>query len=238
MPERVEGTTPAEGAGDGALRTLRSYPISQRAALVVRHGAREEEPPEGPSGSDSWLLTAQGRLDARRFGSRLPAYEHLFLIHGRIARTRETALEIEAGFRASHPDANVELQGLEPAINLWNFYARDTAQLDHWKEKLGDDFRREWVLGRVPTSAVAPADEAVRNFVGRLRSRVEQSPPSSLLIAVSHDAHISTMREVLFGGDSGECARVRYLEGILLTWNVSGQLVVHWRDEVAQVTLR
>ena len=237
MPEKVEDTIPAEGTGDGPLRNLRSYPTSQRAILVIRHGAREAKPPEGHSGPDSWLLTAQGRLDARRFGSRLPAYKHLCLIHSRVARTRETALEIEAGFRASHSDSTVELKGLEPAISLWNFYARDTALLNQWKEKLGDDFCREWVLGHVPTSAIAPADEAVRNFVGRLRSRVEQCPPSSLLIAVSHDVHISTMRDVLFRGSSGEWARVQYLEGILLTWNDPGQIVARWRDEIAPAFL-
>jgi broad specificity phosphatase PhoE len=230
----------SEARGDDTLRNLHSIPLQSRAALFVRHSAREEMPAEDPQNSaeETWQLTPQGRLHAHNFGRKLPPFAHLFLTHTRIARTRDTAEEIAAGFRESHADLHVELEGVDPALGLTSFYARNTALRDHWKQKLGMQFYDGWLGGRIPSNVLAPVEEAVTDLVGRFHSKIERSPPSSLHIAVSHDVYIFAMREVLFGGRSKEWPWIGYLDGILLDWNPAGHLVARWRNETAREHLK
>jgi broad specificity phosphatase PhoE len=225
----------SEARGEETLRNLGGIPLQSRAVLFIRHSAREEGPAEDPNtaSEESWQLTPQGRVHAQQFGRRIPPFAHLFLTHTRIARTRDTAEEIAAGFRESHPASQVELQGVDPALGLTTFYARDMALRDHWKEKLGVQFYHGWLGGQIPSNVLAPVEEAIADLLERFRTKVERSPESTLLIAVSHDVYIFAMREVLFGNRATERPWIGYLDGILLTWDATGRLAAHWRNEIA-----
>jgi broad specificity phosphatase PhoE len=201
--------------------------------LLVRHSAREQGPVvEGqPDREDLWLLTPQGRIDAREFGTRLPSFSNLFLTHTRIDRTRHTAEEIAAGFREAHPQANVEIEGVDPALGLATFYARDLALRDRWREELGERFYDAWLRGEIPAAVLAPIEEAISDLVERLRLKSERNPESSLQIAVTHDVYVFAMREVLLGTQAEERPRIGFLEGILLAWDPAGHLKARCVDE-------
>jgi len=223
----------SETKGDATLRILRDLPLHARVALLVRHSAREHgSVVDGrPTPEDRWLLTPQGRVDARDFGTRLPAFTNLFLTHTRIERTRHTAEEIAAGFRQAHPKAHVAIEGVDPALGLATFYARDLALRDQWREKLGEDFYDAWLKGEIPPTVLVPIEEAVSDLVERLRLKSEQNPASSLQIAVTHDVYVFAMREVLFGTRAETRPRIGFLEGILLAWDPAGHLEARWVDE-------
>jgi hypothetical protein len=226
----------SETRGEETLRNLRGIPLQSRAALFIRHSAREEVRAQDPhtSAEESWQLTPQGRVHAHHFGRKIPPFAHLFLTHTRIARTRDTAEEIAAGFRESRPDSHVEMEGVDPALGLTTFYARDMGLRDHWKEKLGVQFYNGWLGGQIPSNVLAPVEEAVTDLVGRFHSRIERSPESSLLLAVTHDVYIFAMHEVLFGRRANEWPWIGYLDGILLAWDPAGHLVARWRNETAR----
>ena len=223
----------SEVGGEETLRNLQGIPLQSRATLFIRHSAREEGPTEGRSttSEDSWQLTPQGRIHAHQFGRKIPPFTHLFLNHTRIARTRDTADEIAAGFRETHPGSLVEIEGVDPALGLTTSYARDMALRDHWKEKLGVQFYHGWLGGQIPSNVLAPAEEAVADLVDRFRTKIGRSPESTLFLAVSHDVYIFAMREVLFGNRVIERPWIGYLDGILLTWDPTGRLVARWRNE-------
>ncbi|MFZ3356514.1 MAG: phosphoglycerate mutase family protein [Thermoplasmata archaeon] len=223
----------SEARGEETVRNLRGIPLQSRAALFIRHSAREEGLTEdrNTSPEESWQLTPQGRVHARQFGRKIPPFAHLFLTHTRIARTRDTAEEIAAGVRETHPGSHVEMEGLDPALGLTTFYARDMALRDHWKEKLGVQFYHGWLGGQIPSNVLAPAEEAVADLVERYRTKIERSPESTLFLAVSHDVYIFAMREVLFGNRGSERPWIGYLDGVLLSWDPIGRLVARWRNE-------
>jgi len=187
-----------------------------------------------PNPEEAWQLTAQGRTDARDFGRRIPAFAHLFLTHSRIARTRDTALEIASGFREAHPNSIVEIEGVDPALSLTTYYARNQTLREQWKEKLGLQFYDEWLRGQIPKEVLAPVREAVSDLVERLHSRIELSPVSSLALAVSHDVYIFAVRQALFGRRAAEWPSIGYLDGVILTWDPEGHLVARCHDETAR----
>jgi broad specificity phosphatase PhoE len=226
----------SEATGKQTLQNLQGIPLRSRAALFIRHSAREESPVEDgrTSTEDSWQLTPQGRVHAHEFGKKIPSFANLFLTHTRVARTRATAEEIAAGFQESHPNSRVEVEGIDPALGLTTFYARDLARRDHWKEKLGVQFYHGWLGGQIPPDVLAPVEEAVADLLERFHAKVERSPESTLLLAVSHDVYVFAMREVLFGSRSPERPWIGYLDGILLTWEPAGHLVARWRHETVR----
>ncbi|MFZ0892478.1 MAG: hypothetical protein WB778_08365 [Thermoplasmata archaeon] len=133
--------------------------MESRAALLVRYSMGEERPNGSPIASleDSGQLTPEGRQRARHFGRKIPSFAHLILSHIRIACTRDTAEEIAAGFRESHPDSDVDMEGVDPAPGLTTLYAKDQALRDLWKEKLGRHFHHGWLEGQIPSEVLAPA---------------------------------------------------------------------------------
>jgi broad specificity phosphatase PhoE len=223
----------SEVSAKETLQLVRSIPLQSRSALLIRHSNREEGLTQDPNTAleETWQLTPEGRRHARNFGRKLPPFAHLMLTHTRIARTRDTADEIAAGFRASHPGLHAEVQGVDPALGLTTFYARDMALRDHWKQKLGVQFYYGWLGGQIPSSVLAPAGEAVTDLVVRLRSKVEKSPESSLLIAISHDVYVFAAREILLGRHAEGRPWIGYLDGLLLNWDSGGHLTVRWRNE-------
>jgi hypothetical protein len=236
MKKPREHAESSEVRGEETLRGLRETSLRSRVVLILRHSVREDWPAEDPHAppNETWQLTPEGRVHAYNFGRNMPPFAHLLLTHTRIARTRDTAEEIVAGFRESHPDAHVKIEGVDPALSLTTFYARDLALRDHWKEKLGMQFYHGWLGGHIPAQVLAPAGEAVANLVERLHSKVDRSPESSVFLAVSHDVDVFTIREVLFGGGADEKPWIGYLDGILLTWDSTGHLVARWRDQTAR----
>jgi broad specificity phosphatase PhoE len=205
-------------------------------ALIVRHSAREGRPTgsSNPSLDESLPLTPQGRAHARQFGRNIPPFEHLFLTHTRIERTRDTAEEIAIGFQEKYPESHVEIEGRDPALGMTSFYARDLALLDHWKEKLGMQFYHGWLRGQIPPNALAPVEDAVSDLLDRFHTKLTRKPESSLLLAVTHDVFVFAIRGVLFGDRAGDWPWIGYLDGIVLTWDNAGHVVAHWRDEITQ----
>jgi broad specificity phosphatase PhoE len=177
-------------------------------------------------------LTPAGRAEARYLGRQLPDFARLTLIHTRVERTRETAKNIGAGFLKSHPGARVALEGFDPTLSLVTFYSRDAALRDALKAQLGDRFYDEWLQGKVPRDVLAPVEEAVSDFVERLRSRAMSAPASSLLLAVTHDVYVSAIRQVLFGTSAEKRPPIGFLDGILLAWDDANNLVARWRDDI------
>ena len=227
---------PSEARGQETLRSLRGIPSGSRVALILRHAQREEGTAEDSqtTAEDAWQLTPQGRAHARSFGEKIPPFAYLFVTHTRIARTEDTAREIAAGFRESHPDSRVVMEGADPAISLTSFYTRDSALRDHWKQKLGARFYHEWVDGQIPPNALTPAREAVTDLMERFHSKIKRIPESSLLLAVTHDVHVFAVREVLFGDRAKPRPWIGYLDGVLLTWGPDGHLVARWRNEISR----
>jgi broad specificity phosphatase PhoE len=214
---------------------LRDPTQPSRAVLILRHAARSGPSADWrPGQEESWSLTDEGRTDARRFGERIPRYSHLFLTHTRVDRTRETAELIGEGFRRRHPDARVLTEGTEPGLSLWSYYARDPLLLREWRERLRDQFADGWLRGQVPRTALAPADEAVADLVERMHSRLERSPKSSLILAISHDVHLQVIRDVLFRAPSRPQEPIGFLDGILLSWDPRSGLIARWRNEIAR----
>ncbi len=220
------------GNGETGLRWLRELPLAGRATLIVRHAERETAP---LASEDLWPLTAVGREQSRRFGAGMPPFRHLYLTHTRIARTRDTAREIAEGFGSAHPGSEVEVEGIDPALSLTTFYARDSALREQWRERLGDQFFSGWIAGTVPAEAVAPVGTAVADLIARLRHRAERGPGSALHVAVTHDVFVTAIREVLFGPWAGAQPPVGFLEGVLLTWDPEGHPSARWGDRVADL---
>ncbi len=227
-----------ESADGSTLRLVRALSPDGRATLVIRHAERDQsaEGVEPPASEDRWQLTASGRDQARRFGARIPPFRHVYLTHTRIARTRDTASEIADGFRRVHPQSKVELAGIDPALSLTTFYARDPELRDRWRAKLGEGFYHGWIAGAVPPEAIAPVGVAVADLVARLRTRAEGEPESALHVAVSHDVFVTAIREVLFGPWLGAQPPVGFLEGVLLTWDPTGPATARWRDKVSDLS--
>jgi Histidine phosphatase superfamily (branch 1) len=222
----------SEAKGEETLRSLRGVPSRSRVALIIRHAAREEGAAD--SSEETWQLTPQGRVDAHEFGTKIPPFAHLFVTHTRVARTRDTAEKIATGFRERHPDLHVEMEGVDPALGLTSFYARDLVLRDHWREKLGMQFYHGWLGGQIPPNVLAPVGEAVTDLVERFHSKIGRIPESSLLLAVSHDVFVFAIRGVLFGGRAKDWPWIGYLDGVLLDWDLAGHLVARWRDETVR----
>jgi broad specificity phosphatase PhoE len=223
------------GKGDTTLDNLRRLSPTSRSLLLVRHSAREVGPPvSGGIFEEEWPLTPAGRVEARRFGRELPSFDRLTLTHTPKERTRDTAREVEAGFRERYPQAQVQWEGIDPGLSLTKFYARDRALRDRWVEKLGIDFYVGWLRGEIPDPVMVPASDAVHDLVRRTRAKMEASSASSLHLAVSHDVTLFLIREVLFGPGPDERPPIDYLDGILFTLDDDGEWVARWRDETVR----
>jgi broad specificity phosphatase PhoE len=226
---------PSDDRGEATLRTLRTVAPSGKAALLVRHAARED----GPTPADwvlmeeEWPLTPEGRVTARRFGGELPEFGHLFLTHTPRERTRDTANQIALGFLEHHPNSRASTEGVYAELGLTRHYAKDMGERNRWLAKLGLEFHRGWLDGRIPESAMTPAREAVGDLVERIRKKVEGGPESSLHLSVSHDVTLYTIRQVLFGPSGSERVGFGFLDGILLTWDAEGRWSARWREELA-----
>jgi len=233
---KSEGSGPSEGTGEQTLRTLSGIPPRSRVALLIRHSEREgprlEEQPA--SVVDEWQLTPRGRNLARRFGTLLPAFDHLVLSHTPVPRTRDTAEEIANGFRALRPSSEVRVDGPDLGLGLTTFYAIDRARRDDLRQHLGwSRFLRAWLDGEIPPTVLTPAREAVSDLVGRIHSQVQRSPESSLRLAVGHDVNLFVVREVLFGSRPGGRSPIDFLDGVALTWEKDGRWVARWGHESA-----
>jgi Histidine phosphatase superfamily (branch 1) len=223
----------SDSQGETTLRNLRAVALPYKGVLILRHAARV-----GPrraaihTAEDSWPLTRQGRVDARRFGTKMPSFSNLQLTHTRLERTRDTARLIAAGFRARHPEARVTIKGADPGLSLWTRYAKDVDLLREWRERSGTRFVSDWLRGEIPPTVLAPAVEAVTDLVARLRSALHPAPDSTLVLAVSHDVHLQAIREILLPGRVRPSTPVNFLDGILLTWDPAGRTTIRWRDEL------
>ena len=114
MEKGLEGNSSPAPSGKDTLRLLRGMALDSRLVLVIRHAERDESPRE-----DRYVplektrkLTSNGRESSRLFGRELPPFGHLFMTHTVVPRSRDTAEEISAGFRETHPDGTVESAGV------------------------------------------------------------------------------------------------------------------------------
>lgn len=196
------------------LNALHRLPDDVPTALVVRHAERYAV--ADLATADDVLLTPAGEAAARAFGARLPVTRPLQVWHSRIERCGMTARGIVEGFTATGGDAVCAgvLDGLCGAFML-NFDA--VVALTRQHHGAGSmSFVRRWFDGYFDPAVIDPCHIAA----GKLLDRVAQAltaVPDRLVVLVTHDWEIMTLRETYLGTPHEMVGWVEFLDGLVIT---------------------
>lgn len=228
-----------KGKGEHILRILADIPRPRRVAVLLRHAERDEAKPDGTAhhDSDGLQLTQAGHEAARRLGRELPAVSALYLSYTKTPRTRETAEDLQAGFRQAHPTLAIDMGGAEAFLSTFQCASLDSPTRMRLKRSLGGGKRllREWFDGNLPREDIRPVQEARDRMLGLVVEKLRRSPSDSLGLLVTHDFAIILLRDWLFDLRFEDCAWPAVLDGIVFSEEEKGSLRATWRERTVAV---
>jgi sulfatase maturation enzyme AslB (radical SAM superfamily)/broad specificity phosphatase PhoE len=232
-----EGPASQRVIGDPVLDVLREIDRDSRVVAFIRHSERSRIPsPAGPS-MDNVPLTPWGAELARRFGRELPDFGHTSVSHSSIIRSIQTATEIDAGFRESHPISKMILVGKDPFFSVIYRGTIDKKSRDAIRAGLrGQAFIEMWLDDRVPGTIMRPATETIARFLADVNAMLRKAPSGSIRIHVGHDREIESVRTALLGGRLSDYPMMDFLDGLVFYSQGEAPTLVRWRDRVVEVT--
>jgi broad specificity phosphatase PhoE len=187
---------------------------------------------------DNVPLTPRGVELAHQFGGELPDFGHASVSHSSIIRAIQTATEIDAGFRESHPISKMVLVGKDPIFSVIYRGTIDKKLRDAIRAGLrGQAFSEMWLDGKVPGTIMRPATETIARFLADVDAMLRKAPPGSIRIHVGHDREIEVVRTALLGGRLSDYPMMDFLDGLVFYSQGGASTRARWRDRVVEVTL-
>jgi broad specificity phosphatase PhoE len=224
--------------GDPVLDVLREIDHDYRVVAFIRHSERSRTPSPADPSMDNVPLTPRGVELAHQFGGELPDFGHASVSHSSIIRAIQTATEIDAGFRESHPISKMVLVGKDPIFSVIYRGTIDKKLRDAIRAGLrGQAFSEMWLDGKVPGTIMRPATETIARFLADVDAMLRKAPPGSIRIHVGHDREIEVVRTALLGGRLSDYPMMDFLDGLVFYSQGEASTRARWRDRVVEVTL-
>lgn len=213
--------------GDDLLAALAALPPTCPAVMLVRHAARY--PIEDLRTADDVQLTPAGEEAARAFGARLPIARPARIFHSHINRCRVTAARIAEGF--ADAGGAMRFEGVLPG--LCGAFVNDFERLVHLTREHQQGFVRAWFDGRLDPAVIDPCAVAAERLCGLMHARIAAAAPGELVIMVSHDWEIMTLRETFLGARHEAVGWADFLDGLVLARD-GDVLRFRWREFAAE----
>jgi broad specificity phosphatase PhoE len=175
------------------LNGISKFPKEGKIILLIRHSQRYHS---GNIRTDSKdLLTPLGHKYAKLFGRYLPQNRPIRLFHSKIERCKQTAENIINGF--NHHAESAELIGsldvlYDINITPENFYREATKY--SW-----DRLLYRWAAGLYPPEIIPPLQEYAKKSADIIWNQLENAPPKTLDIHITHDLILLILRLGWFG---------------------------------------
>lgn len=223
--------------GDPVLDVLRQIHHENRVVAFIRHSERDKAPSPANPSMDNVPLTPRGLELARRFGRGLPAFGHSSVSHTSIIRSIQTAAEIDAGFRESHPESKSVPVGKDSNFSVIYRGTIDKNLRDAYRAGLrGQAFTQMWLDGGVPGTIMRPARETIDGFLVDVEKMIRTLPPGGIRIHVGHDREIEVVRIGVLGGRLGDYPLMDFLDGLIFYCQDAAPTRVRWRDHIVELT--
>jgi len=224
--------------GDPVLKVLRETDHENRVITFIRHSERDKVPSPTNVDIDHAPLTPRGVEFARRFGRQLPAFDHTSVSHTSIIRSIQTAAEIAAGFRESHPQSKLDVVGKDSRFSVIYRGTIDKNLRDAYRVGLrGQAFTQMWLDREVPGTIMRPARETIDEFLAEVEKIISNMLPGSIRIHVGHDREIEVVRTALLGGRLGDYPMMDFLDGLVFYSQGGTPTRGRWRDRLVELTL-
>jgi len=183
---------------------------------VVRHA--ERHPIHDLATADAVLLTPAGVEAARTFGGALPAGRPVQLWHSRVERCGMTARAIAEGVTAAGGRAACGgvLDGLCGAfVRDFDGVVALTRQFPGGGGSEG--FVRRWFDGHFDPAMIDPCHVAAGKLLSCVARALAAAVPGNLVVLVTHDWEIMTLRETYLGARHDNVGWVDFLDGLVIT---------------------
>jgi broad specificity phosphatase PhoE len=226
--------------GEYILKILEGIPHHLPVVAFLRHAEREKAKHDNRFHADSsdLRLTPNGHATATNFGRSLQGGRDLYQYHGTTPRAVETAVDIDKGFRETHPTEKSDILGSDRLLSTFHTATVNDEKRRRLKRELGGGraLLRMWMDGGVPLDVMRPAEEAREGLLRMLRDHLGHARPASLGLFITHDFSIILLRDKLFSVRFEDASWPYYLDGIVLTESPDSGLCAYWRDRVVSLT--
>jgi broad specificity phosphatase PhoE len=179
-------------------------------ALLLRHA--ERGPITDLANHHEVLLTDSGIAAATRSGAHLgqvTGASPVVFVHSPVERCAQTARALCAGLNGAGGVGHVA--GVIDALG--SSYLRDPARVAEAYLAGGKSFIRMWFDGDIPAEVIAPCADVAALQVRTLREAIEVHP---IVVAVSHDWNIASIREHHLGARFEDVGWPQFLDGVVV----------------------